>query len=429
MEEIIYPINLDLRTNTHKVLVMKEGDYNSRVIEATITNNGKPFNIDNCTVDIKWRKPDSHIVYSEVNKLNSSTIRVVCTEQMLCVSGISVAEIVITDSNSVVSTLTFNISVNETVASDFDIESSDEFSSLRQMKEHIVNNDIHIPEGGVAGQAVVKDENGNVTWGEVSGGSSGDYLEKENPSGKGSFSMNRKAGSTVGDYSVATGNNCEAGKYCSYAEGNYTVSNGGYGSHAEGSTTTASGVSSHAEGDGSTASGSCSHAEGSTTTASGYASHAEGFYTTASGEYQHVHGKYNIEDTENKYAHIVGGGDYDNKKNIHTLDWNGNAEFAGDVTNGNGVSLSNLGKLENLSTNFKENLVGAVNEVFQSVSNGKSLIASAITDMGVFTESDAKFEIMARNIKKIPKGSDYIMVTEMAIDSHIDYVTVVKEEE
>ena len=136
MEEIIYPINLDLRTNTHKVLVMKEGDYNSRVIEATITNNGKPFNIDNCTVDIKWRKPDSHIVYSEVNKLNSSTIRVVCTEQMLCVSGISVAEIVITDSNSVVSTLTFNISVNETVASDFDIESSDEFSSLRQMKEH-----------------------------------------------------------------------------------------------------------------------------------------------------------------------------------------------------------------------------------------------------------------------------------------------------
>lgn len=167
MEEIIYPINLDLRTNTHKVLVMKEGDYNSRVIEATITNNGKPFNIDNCTVDIKWRKPDGHIVYSEATKIDLYTIRVVCTEQMLCVSGISVAEIVITDSNSVVSTLTFNISVNETVASDFDIESSDEFSSLRQMKEHIANNDIHIPEGGTAGQIVVKDENGNVTWGEV----------------------------------------------------------------------------------------------------------------------------------------------------------------------------------------------------------------------------------------------------------------------
>lgn len=88
-----------------------------------------------------------------------------------------------------------------------------------------------------------------------------------------------------------------------------------------------------------------------------------------------------------------------------------------------------IGELENLSTDFKENLVGAINEVFQSVSNGKAMIASAVTDMGVFTESDAKFETMAGNIKKIPKGSDYIMVTEMAIDSHIDYVTVVKEEE
>ena len=45
----------------------------------------------------------------------------------------------------------------------------------------------------------------------------------------------------------------------------------------------------------------------------------------------HVQGKYNVEDTENKYAHIVGGGEYGNPKNIHTLDWEGNSEFAGDV--------------------------------------------------------------------------------------------------
>lgn len=415
MEEIIYSISLDLRQNTHKVLVMKEGDYNSRVIEATITDNGKPFNIENCTVDIKWRKPDGHLVYSESTKINSSTIRVVCTEQMLCVSGISVAEVVITDSNSVVSTLSFNISVNETVASDFDIESSDEFGSLRQMKEHIANNSIHIPEGGTAGQAVVKDENGNVTWGEVSGGSSGDYLEKNNPSGTGSFSMNRKAGSTVGDYSSAEGYNCAAGGIYAHAEGYYTsahsygshaegssttaidssahaegydttasgsyshaeggstTASGSYGSHAEGRSTTASGSSSHAEGYKTTASGyyshaegyyttasgkygshaegstteasgeDGSHAEGKSTAASGSASHAEGYYTMASGKYQHVQGKYNVEDSENKYAHIVGGGtSLTDRKNIHTLDWQGNAVFAGDVTYNKSISLSEM---------------------------------------------------------------------------------------
>lgn len=168
MEEIIYPINLDLRTNTHKVLVMKEGDYNSRVIEATITDNGKPFNIENCTVDIKWRKPDGHLVYSESTKINSSTIRVVCTEQMLCVSGISVAEIVITNSNSVVSTLAFNISVNETVASNFEIESSDEFSSLKHIKEHIANNDIHLPNGGSEGQLLKRNADGTAEWANMS---------------------------------------------------------------------------------------------------------------------------------------------------------------------------------------------------------------------------------------------------------------------
>lgn len=44
----------------------------------------------------------------------------------------------------------------------------------------------------------------------------------------------------------------------------------------------------------------------------------------------HIQGKYAI--IKEDYAHIVGGGEsLEIKKNIHTLDWNGNAEFAGDV--------------------------------------------------------------------------------------------------
>lgn len=47
------------------------------------------------------------------------------------------------------------------------------------------------------------------------------------------------------------------------------------------------------------------------------------------------------------YAHIVGNGSYSKRSNAHTLDWNGNAEYAGDVVAGgcggsNPVSLMSL---------------------------------------------------------------------------------------
>lgn len=43
----------------------------------------------------------------------------------------------------------------------------------------------------------------------------------------------------------------------------------------------------------------------------------------------------------------------------------------------------------------------AVKSCFQSVSNGKALVASAITDKGVNTDATATFEVMANNIKSI----------------------------
>ena len=148
------------------------------------------------------------------------------------------------------------------------------------------------------------------------------------------------------DSSHAEGSNTIASGVVSHAEGDNTTASGDYGSHAEGSSTKAtgmgshaegsmaisSGLYSHAEGNGTTASGSVSHAEGDSTKAIGICSHVEGDTTIASGDYQHVQGKYNIEDTANKYAHIVGNGDSDKKRaNAHTLDWKGNAWYAGQV--------------------------------------------------------------------------------------------------
>lgn len=126
------------------------------------------------------------------------------------------------------------------------------------------------------------------------------YLEAD-----GSVSFGRKTGTTVGEKSIAFGYDVEA-------------------------------------------SGQYSFAEGELTKATGRGSHAEGGGTIASGKYQHVQGKYNVEDADGKYAHIVGGGtDANNRKNIHTVDWDGNAEYRGDVTVHYGDSTIPIGAMLN----------------------------------------------------------------------------------
>lgn len=60
-----------------------------------------------------------------------------------------------------------------------------------------------------------------------------------------------------------------------------------------------------------------------------------------------------------------------------------------------------IGELSMLSTTDKDNLVDAINELFQLVSNGKILIASAITDMGIGTLATETFEQMANKIRQL----------------------------
>ena len=157
---------------------------------------------------------------------------------------------------------------------------------------------------------------------------------------------NDSEGQPLGEYAWAEGKDTRASGNRSHAEGYGTIAlesashaegvgaiASGFVSHAEGNGTKASSDYSHAEGNLTTASGSNSHAEGDSTIASGDSSHAEGLETKAQGHNQHVQGKYNISDTTS--AHIVGNGSsYSNKSNAHTLDWSGNAWFAGDVYTG-----------------------------------------------------------------------------------------------
>lgn len=119
-----------------------------------------------------------------------------------------------------------------------------------------------------------------------------------------------------------------------HAEGHSTKS-AGIAAHSEGQLTEARGWAAHAEGMKTIASGNEAHSEGTSTKAAGNNSHTEGLGTIANGDQQHVQGKYNVIDNDNKYAHIVGNGTSDaDRSNAHTVDWSGNAWFAGNVYTG-----------------------------------------------------------------------------------------------
>lgn len=137
----------------------------------------------------------------------------------------------------------------------------------------------------------------------------------------------RKNNIAVGEGAIAPNSNSIAIGTEVFAKGNSSCAQGSY--------VTANGDSSCAQGRGTIARGDYSHAEGlgTETNTVADAAHAEGFQTKASSDYQHVQGKYNIEDAKSKYAHIVGNGEADKtRSNAHTLDWNGNAWFAGKLS-------------------------------------------------------------------------------------------------
>lgn len=63
-----------------------------------------------------------------------------------------------------------------------------------------------------------------------------------------------------------------------------------------------------------------------------------------------------------------------------------------------------------------ENVQDAVTELFTSVSNGKALLAGAITDKGVSTSGTDSFQTMADNVGKIETGTDTSDATVTAGD-------------
>lgn len=98
------------------------------------------------------------------------------------------------------------------------------------------------------------------------------------------------------------------------------------------------------EGYANIASGEASHAGGEMSEASGALSNAQGFGALAAYNVQTAIGMYN--DNKSTSAFEIGNGGNDtSRSNAFTVDWSGNVDAAGDITDGSGNQLSN--KLDN----------------------------------------------------------------------------------
>lgn len=209
----------------------------------------------------------------------------------------------------------------------------------------------------------------------------------------------RASGSTVGNYSVAEGWNTRASGYAAHAEGTSSIASG-LKSHAENSSTaseayahaegngTEAGYIAHAEGLSTIASGVASHAEGNETEASGNISHAQNAYTIAASSSQTALGRYNIADYSDTFAVIIGNGRFDEitqqriRSNALTVDWSGNVETAGDITDGSGNVLSAVASaLSNLITTETYDL-GAVSYTAGTIGTVGTTKTTTITKSG-----------------------------------------------
>ena len=106
-----------------------------------------------------------------------------------------------------------------------------------------------------------------------------------------------------------------------------------------------------------------------------------------------------------------------NELAVHVTDFTGDEDIK---IEGNGE----LGNLNELYTNYKDDIVGAINELFQNVDNGKQLIADAIDDPSI--TKDSTFEAMSEMIEYIKEnfGGDPSAIKQIVCGYNMAFIVL-----
>lgn len=90
------------------------------------------------------------------------------------------------------------------------------------------------------------------------------------------------------------------------------------------------------------------------------------------------------------------------------------------------LMLSMIGNIGDLQTENKDNIVNAINEVFQSANNGKELIANAIgsplSSEDTFNAMSDKINVIKNNIRNILVKRDMVIAEDISINDIIHLI-------
>lgn len=327
IEKHVY-LNINQPNNFQLIHVM-QGSIDSVSVIAHLFDGNKPYTIPDTIKSYRIMgvlPSGKYLIDGNVTKYDETSVTFQINKNMMARAGNVKFTISLSDASDDSVIETFPAEIMVTGVPGQDTEQTDEIPFLTEALEKIEGDvseteDYYnklIAEKGQPNGIATLDSTGKVPDSQLP-----QYMAKENPTGTGSFSMNRKSGTDIGAYSHAEGMDNAATQLAS---------------HAEGFQTTACQFTSHSEGRLTTASGANSHAQNNTTTASGINSHAGGLGTIAGYQSQTAIGEYN----DNKEADIfeVGNGTSDARSNALELTKDGDLTIAGDYIDGTGQKIS-----------------------------------------------------------------------------------------
>ena len=133
MQNATHYISLDIHdTASQAVVSVKKGD-SKRKIVANFTEHGKPYPIDaDCTATMRFKKPDGTVVYSTCSVGLSSVVCDLTTQATAAVGSVGCEITIYGADKKQITSPRFEMIVDDTLYSDSEVESSNEFTALTQ---------------------------------------------------------------------------------------------------------------------------------------------------------------------------------------------------------------------------------------------------------------------------------------------------------
>lgn len=135
--EFISDIILDVNSNTaYTVIGAKQGDNDTRIVNAHLVQNGQPYIIDSgAKATFRFRKPDGKAVMNDaiIEDRSQGLIKIGLTNQALAVAGRGYGDIVLTKNREILSTVSFIVVIMSAPQVLSEIVSSNEFGYIEDI--------------------------------------------------------------------------------------------------------------------------------------------------------------------------------------------------------------------------------------------------------------------------------------------------------